>query len=486
MLGSLLRRCQKGGEVWKAFRRNLVAGQPVHETHPELLQPGEVAPGISTSELDERRKKLSAAIPPKSVAVLSAADAITVAGIREPYRQDANFLYLTGINQQAVAVIKNLGTASSGDGRDHLYILFVPTASERDQWDGHRIDCEGAKKYFGAHEAYPMSMLSRQLPSLVRDASAVLFDSNSSAESTGLRHEVKTMLVAGAMGGPKPLSRHVQSLRVKKSPGEIALMRQSALIASRAMRGCMEMTSPGISEHVLAAHFEYSCKLGGAQRLAYPPIVASGPDNCTIHYSRNDKSVKGDDMILMDAGCDLYGYASDVTRTWPASGQFSGPQKDLYEVVLATHNKIMNACCPGVSIKQLHALSINLLSEGLADLGIGRMASQALIYGHYRTFYPHMIGHFLGLDVHDTGSIPKSDPLAPGSILAIEPGLYIPDDEDFGYFRGLGIRVEDDVLVTEKGPVVLSTGVPSEIHHIEKLASGDHMAQEETPAAYAC
>ncbi|CAD7695314.1 unnamed protein product [Ostreobium quekettii] len=475
MLSGLLRRCggRPGGRDWsRCWRRGLVAGQPIHDTHPEVLAVGELAPGLGAWEFAQRRRRLAAKMPPRSVAVLSSTGESAMVGLKSPSRQDSNFLYLTGVTQRAVAVIKQLGSASKDPG-DHFFALFVPAPSERDCWDGKRMDHRAAVECFGAHEAFPMAMLSHKLPQLVRDASAVLFDLDREPESRDLVAEVKAMLVARALGQVEPLGPYVHALRWRKSPAEIQLLGRSASLAASALRRCMEISRPGVAEATLAATFEYLCKVGGAQNLAYPAIAASGPDCCAIHYSRNDKTVRERDLILMDAGCELFGYASGVTRTWPATGRFSGPQRDLYEVVRAVHRCCLLACQPGMSLMQMHHMSVQTLCEGLHSLGIGSASVSTLMKGAYKKFYPHMIGHYLGIDVHDTTHVPWESPLEPGVVLGLQPGLYIPDEDGFGAFRGLGVRIEDGVVVTEQGPRVLSGGAPIEAEHIEAVVGWD-------------
>ncbi|GFH29520.1 putative Xaa-Pro aminopeptidase 3 isoform X1, partial [Haematococcus lacustris] len=197
----------------------------------------------------------------------------------------------------------------------------------------------------------------------------------------------------------------------------------------------------------------HHCKRGGASRMAYPPVVAAGPDACTIHYSRNDKVIRDGQLVLMDAGCELHGYCSDVTRTWPVSGRFTPAQRLVYSTVLHTHNQCIKACKPGVSIRDLHNLSVLLISEGLQRLGVcGQVsADQIAGLGLYRRFYRHSVGHFLGLDTHDTPLMTHNRPLQAGNVITIEPGLYIPNDPVFGMLRGIGVRLEDDVLVTATG-----------------------------------
>jgi Xaa-Pro aminopeptidase len=321
-------------------------------------------------------------------------------------------------------------------------------------------------------------------------------------------------------------------LRWVKSPAEVALMAASASAAADSVTACMAATSPGAREASLAALFEYRCRLRGAARCAYPSVVASGPDSCTIHYSRNDKVCRSGDLLLMDAGCELHGYASDVTRTWPVSGKFSGAQRQLYGVVLGAREKVLAAAVEGASLARLHALCVSLLSQGLLDLGLLRgMSLDAVMAGPYklspwpclaprgrlffsvlrrrrllgttdsrtpthnppksqkkslhREFFCHSVGHALGLDVHDASAVGPARPLEAGVALALEPGLYVPDDaRRFGPFAGLGIRLEDDVVISPGGepPAVLSAAAPIEMDDVEH-AVGQGQSGGRGPAA---
>lgn len=228
----------------------------------------------------------------------------------------------------------------------------------------------------------------------------------------------------------------------------------------------------GAYEHLLASVFEFACKRHGARRLAFPPVVASGANACTIHYSRNNQLLSRGDLVLMDAGCELGGYCSDITRTWPVGGRFSPAQRAVYTEVLEAHQHCVAACQAGASAQEVHTLSVQKLQQGLARLGaLGGGAGGGRVY---MRFYPHSVTHWLGMDVHDTPSVPLNEALEPGVALTIEPGLYFPDAPDVPRsLRGIGVRIEDDVLITTDGPEVLSAGVPVEPDQLEDLLSSN-------------
>ncbi|KAF5836291.1 peptidase M24, structural domain-containing protein [Dunaliella salina] len=483
----------------------------------QLLAEGELTPGIQASEYAQRRERLCRALPPGSVVVLQAANPQYMAGIIPyPYRQDPDFFYLTGINQIAVAVIQT--DPSPQGGTQHRYTLFVePPNSEKARWEGERLDLEAAKTVFGAHEAYYTTQLRRRLLDALIHAPLVLHPTSSLAHSKDVAWALSEALlapsgpspttpsppspastspapapekgmggghsadappsaVAGAAGrqpiSAVPLTAALHAMRVRKSAAEVRLMRASADASAQALRKCMAMTRPGVWERSLGVTFEYECKMKGASRLSFPPIVASGVDACTIHYLRMDKVLREGSLVLMDAGCELHGYCSDVTRTWPVNGRFSPPQRDVYEAVLDTHARCIEACKPGTSsIRSLHQLSVRLTCEALKDLRLvpQGISIEAVEARHLNTFYWHSVGHLLGLDTHDSASMGFDKPLQPGQCLTIEPGLYIPDHEPhFGALRGVGVRIEDDVVVTEQGCEVLSAAAPVAIGELEE------------------
>jgi Xaa-Pro aminopeptidase len=382
-----------------------------------------------------------------------------------PYRQDADFQYLTGIIQSGpIATIQANGKFS----------LFYPDRDAwRETWDGARLSQDATLEYFGADEAFPLSEMPQKLSTLLAHASVVALDvqrSDVAPLASAVSH-LPALKTAEGQGKIQSLRHMVHRLRWVKSPAELELMRRSAGAAATAMTKCMKNSKPGIKEHDLAALFEFTCKTAGAQRMAYPPVVAGGVNACTIHYSRNDRLVLGDEMILLDGGCELYGYCSDVTRTWPVGGTFTGGQAAVYNAVLDTHQQLLESVRPGATLRQLHHTSIKLLSENLADLGVinGTTADYLKNSQSYRTFYPHSVGHWLGMDTHDAATMSHDHPLEEGVVLTIEPGLYIPDREEFGALAGIGVRLEDDVAVTVDGAEVLSAAVPLEPKEVEAL-----------------
>lgn len=449
-----------------AARAAWSAGQPTPETHPDLLQPGELLPGLAAAEFAARRAALAALLPPGAVALLPAAPITYMAGvIPYPFRQSADFLYLTGITQPyALAVVDC----------DARYRLFVPDPDAwRETWDGARISADAAVEVFGADEALPLSRMPAELGPQLAEATSILIDTEAPDQRGCAVRSLPAFQEAAKQHRVMPLRPLTHRLRWRKSPAELALMRRSAQLAAAAMTQSMQQSRPGVHEHQLAATFEYQCKAGGAQRLAYPSVVAGGPDACTIHYSRNDKAIAGDQMVLLDGGCELHGYCSDVTRTWPVGGKYSGAQRAVYEAVLEVHQACLDICQPGATLRQLHHVSVRLLAEALAQLGVvrGRSASD-IMQGTVRRFYPHSVGHWLGLDTHDSSTMSHDGPLEEGVVLTIEPGLYIPDDEAFGPFAGIGVRIEDDVAITRTGREVLSADVPVAPDDVEALVGG--------------
>jgi Xaa-Pro aminopeptidase len=505
---------------------------------------------VQAEEFARRRAALAALLPPDSVAIVPAQAVTFVTGvIPHPYRQDADFAYLTGVQQQAVAVIAAGGAAAAGGGAgsaaaaaaaparigggsetpppsssSFTYALFVPQPDrDRETWDGAWLGRDAAVDVFGcgsggAHYAHE---LQARLVPLLASARAVFFDLDrpSGYMYAQVRAALEEVARRGAAAGNNKQQRPPSSafasspprvhalrpllhrLRWVKSPAEVALMASSASAAADAVTACMAATGGGTgasptttTEAALAALFDYRCRLRGASRLAYPPVVASGADALTIHYSRNDKPCRRGDMVLMDAGCELHGYSSDVTRTWPVSGRFSGAQRDLYGAVLSVRERVLAAAVDGGSLARLHALCVQLLSQALLDLGIlpqggggggkGRgsgsspsfaSAEAVVSSGAYKEFFCHSVGHALGLDVHDSAAVGPARPLEPGVVLALEPALYIPDDPGrYGAFAGLGVRLEDDVVVSPGGlpPVVLSAAAPVEIDDVEHAVRG--------------
>lgn len=461
-VGMLRRATQR---LWGDASSRIVPGQPTPLTHPQLLPPGEVTPGISAAEYGQRRNTLASLMPANSFAIVPGAAAQYMVGlIPHPFRQDADFRYLTGVLQ------KNLIAVFESSCRGGQFTLFVPDEDiQREAWEAAPISCRAAVELFGADKAHPISQFGVRMQHMVATASSVLLDVD--GHKGQLPRSTPALRKAMDLGQTKPIESLLHRMRWEKSDAEIKLMQASASATAAAMKECMQLSRPGVQEHQLAALFEYRCKLAGAQRNSFPSVVATGADALVIHYLRNDKALLDGQLLLMDAGCERYGYSSDVTRCWPVNGRFSPEQAAVYQIVQEVHRRCVDYCQPGHTLRELHNLSIQLLSEGLAELGVcGNMSPGAIARDAYSTFYPHSVGHYLGGDVHDTASIGHDKPFQPGIVLAVEPALYIPDDpEKYGSLAGIGIRLEDDVHISAQGPIILSKDVPLAMSEVEDL-----------------
>ena len=455
-------------------------GQPTPETHPHLMSSGELTPGFSADEYRRRRRALADHLPANSVAVLAAAPPAFLPSTIIPYpgyRQEADFAYLTGVLQPGVVMMLE----RPPDGK-HVYTLFVPPRSARDEiWNGQRIGTDAAIRFFGADATHELSDMDDVIARAARRASAVFADegrqggalSTAAFKATGKLH---------GCGPPRTLRPIIQALRWQKSPAEIQALRESVDADIQGFHSAIQASVPGALEYMVCANHEHRCKAAGASRLAYPSVVGSGPGALVVHYAAMDRVLEPGELLLMDAGCERRGYASDVTRTWPVGpGGFTQAQADVYEAVLEAHAKCLNAVALGVSVHDLHMLSVKVLSESLANLGVRGGKSQCMRY------YPHSVGHWLGMDTHDTPTVPTTTPIQPGCVLTIEPGLYLPSDDPAvpKSLRGIGVRIEDDVaMMPETGEVeVLSRGLPTSVVGIESLvqelqAGNRHISRE--------
>ncbi|CAG9467586.1 unnamed protein product [Pedinophyceae sp. YPF-701] len=456
-----------------------VVGQPTHALRPDVLQPGELAPGVHLEEYSQRRRSVAALMGKGEVALLASAPEVFVAGIIPyNYRQDADMLYATGISQKGfLAMIESMSDRGESE---HRFTVVVPDHSPSEEaWDGPTMPAHVAEDLFGADVAMSMSQGLPHVARTAASASLLFWEPSVVLASAAVQRTLEAAFSErGTQHRRRPVSlrRLTHRVRWRKSPAEQALMRESAQIASSAIRECIQASHPGIPEAHLAARFEYATKLRGAQRVSFPPVVGAGVDGTIVHYIKNHKRVQGGQLVLMDAGCELHGYCSDVSRTWPASGRFSAAQRDLYDVVLETYKSCRDMCIPGVTRLDIEQRSKEMLCRGLSELGVvpGKPSPESLLHSQaFRDYYPHGVGHLLGLDVHECDHVSAHAPLEPGVILTVEPGLYIPDDPSYGAFRGTGIRIEDDVLVRGGGeaPEVLSQGCPIEAEEIEQLAS---------------
>ena len=391
-----------------------------------------------------------------------------------PYRYDSYFYYLTGFREPDAVLVVVAGEESRS-------VLFCREKNEeREIWDGFRHGPEGARTAFGFDDAHPIGKLDELMPELISNQPAVHCHLGADPAWDGRLmswlNEVRARVRAG-VSAPQTISDvHVvvDEMRLIKDSTEIALMRRAAEISSAAHRRAMHTARPGVAEHVIEAELLHEFRRNGAQAPAYTPIVASGAHACVLHYVENNGVLKDGDLLLIDAGCELDGYASDITRTFPVSGRFSGPQRDLYELVLAAQAAAIEHIKPGNRWIVPHEAAVKVLAQGFIDFGLlSGSLEQALETESYKKFYMHRTGHWLGLDVHDVGDY-KTDgewrELAPGMLLTVEPGCYVRRADDVPqHYAGIGIRIEDDALVTEDGCEIITSGAPKALSEIEAL-----------------
>ena len=392
-----------------------------------------------------------------------------------PYRPDSSFYYLTGFGEpEAVAVFM--------PGREQGE--FVMFCRERDpaaeQWHGTRLGLEGACERHGAADAFPIGDIDDILPGLLEDKSRVYyamghyqeFDQRLLAWVARLRGGARS---SGGLGEFVMLDHLVHEMRLFKSKAEIGAMSKAAEVSAAAHERAMRICRPGMSEYQIEAELLYEFTRAGCRAAAYPSIVAGGANACTLHYTDNSARLRDRDLLLIDAGAEHDFYASDITRTFPVGGRFSRAQRDVYSVVLAAQEAAIDTVAPGCTVDDVHNAAVRVLVEGLVGLGALKGRVKRIIEKEkYKRFYMHRTGHWLGMDVHDVGDYRIDDQprvLEPGMVMTVEPGLYIaPGDEKAPRrLRGIGVRIEDDVLVTRSGREVLTSAVPKSIDEIEAI-----------------
>ena len=387
------------------------------------------------------------------------------------YRFDSYFYYLSGfVEPESVIVIIA--------GKSPKTILFCREKDlTREIWDGYRHGPKAAQKTFAFDAAYPIAKLDEMMPKLIADQAVLHFplgaDAAWDARVVGWLNQVKAQVRSGVSAPTEiqDVRTLLDDMRLLKDADEIKVMRSAAAIASDAHRRAMQTTRPGMMEYEVEAELAHEFRRRGSQAPAYTSIVAGGANACVLHYVENKDRLNDGDLLLIDAGCELDGYASDITRTFPVSGTFSAAQRDVYELVLAAQAKAIEAVKPDASFEAYHEAALRVLVRGMIDLKLCKGSVDKVIEkGDYRQFYMHRTGHWLGLDVHDAGDYKKngkSVKLAPGMVLTVEPGCYIrPAKNVPKAFWNIGIRIEDDVLVTKSGREVL-TQPPKTVRDIE-------------------
>lgn len=390
-----------------------------------------------------------------------------------PYRHDSYFYYLSGFPEPDAVVALTTGV----DGDRHL--LFCREKNpEREIWDGFRYGPDAAREIFGFDGAHPIADLDRMLADLVADRPALYTPLGLFAawdrRITDALNEVRSRARLGVDTPAEIVDvRHaLDARRLVKDEHEIALMRRAAAISAGAHRRAMERTRPGWHEYQVEAELAHEFLRFGAQAPAYPSIVAGGPNACVLHYRDNNRQLQDGELLLIDAGCEYQGYASDITRTFPVNGRFTGPQKAVYELVLAAQQACLDAVKAGADFHDYHRAAERVLAQGYLDLGLCRgTLDETLESGAYKQFYMHRAGHWLGMDVHDAGPYQAkgaSQKLVPGMVLTVEPGTYIrPADNVPEEFWDIGVRIEDDVLVTATGIENLTVAAPKAVGEVE-------------------
>ncbi|MBK4989492.1 Xaa-Pro aminopeptidase [Pseudomonas sp. S36] len=432
---------------------------------------------IPKAEYARRRKALMAQMVPNSIAILpAAAVAIRNRDVEHVYRQDSDFQYLSGFPEPE-AVIALI------PGREHgEYVMFCRERNpERELWDGLRAGQEGAVREFGADDAFPITDIDEILPGLIEGRERVYSAMGSNPEfDRRLMDWINVIRSKARLGAQPPnefvaLDHLLHDMRLYKSAAEVKVMRSAADISARAHVQAIQACRAGLYEYSLEAELDYVFRKGGAKMPAYGSIVAAGRNGCILHYQQNDALLKDGDLVLIDAGCEIDCYASDITRTFPVSGRFSPEQKAIYELVLKAQAAAFAEIAPGKHWNHAHEATVRVITEGLVELGLLEGEVQALIDSEaYRAFYMHRAGHWLGMDVHDVGDYKVGGEwrvLEPGMALTVEPGIYIGADNQAvaRKWRGIGVRIEDDVVVTRQGCEILTSGVPRTVAEIEAL-----------------
>lgn len=394
-----------------------------------------------------------------------------------PYRADSYFHYLTGFPEPEAVLVLVAGTTP------HTILFCRDKDVEKEIWDGFRHGPAGACDAFGFDAAFSITELDAQLAELLADQPALWYSLGHDATwDARIAQALNAVRAQGRAGRRAPATMHdvratLDEMRLVKDAHEIALMRRAATIAGAAHRRAMRFVAPGRHEYEVEAEFLHEFRRQGSQAPAYPPIVAGGANACVLHYIGNDQPLRDGDLLLIDAGCEVDGYASDITRTFPVSGRFSGPQADVYNLVLAAQAAAIAALRPGASFLDPHTAAVRVLAQGLLDLKLLDGSLDGVIEsGAYKRFYMHRTSHWLGLDVHDAGEYRRGPDdagwrkLVAGMTLTVEPGCYIRPAEDVrADFWNIGVRIEDDALVTADGCEILSADTPRTVAAIEEL-----------------
>ena len=421
-----------------------------------------------------RRARLAQAMQGGIAVIPTAPERIRNRDTHYPYRFDSHFYYLAGFPEPEAVLVIVAGA------RPRSLLFCRDKNVERETWDGFRFGPEGARERFAFDESYPITELDARLTGLLGDQPALYYpvgaDAAWDARAMGWLNAVRANARAG-IGAPERVQdvrALIDEMRLIKDAHELGIMRRAASISAGAHRRAIRAARPGGFEYELEAELLHEFRRNGAQFPAYWPIVAGGANACVLHYVSNDAALRAGDLVLIDAGCELAGYASDITRTFPVSLRFTPAQREVYEIVLAAQAAAIEKIRAGNAWNEPHDAAVRVLARGMLDLKlVGGSLDEVLEKETYKRFYMHRTGHWLGLDVHDAGDYKRAGKwrsLAPGMVLTVEPGLYIRAAADVPEpLRGIGVRIEDDALVTESGCEVITLEAPKSIADIEAL-----------------
>jgi len=434
----------------------------------------------TAKEYARRRQDLMRQIG-DGIAVIPSAPISTRNGdVHYRYRADSDFFYLTGFNEpEAVAVL-----APGRKGGEFLMFCRERDAAQ-EMWDGDRAGLDGAVSHFKADDAFPIEDMEDILPNLLENRSKVYCNlgryPDFDKELLNWVNDTRTRKRSGITvpGELVDLGYFLHESRLIKRAPELKIMRKAAAISAEAHRRAMVQCKPGLFEYEIEAELEYAFRKGGAQYPAYPSIVAAGANACVLHYIQNSDRLRKGDLLLIDAGAEIDCYCADITRTFPVSGKFSGRQRAIYDIVLEAQLAAIDRVKPGADFNAPHEAAVRTIAAGLKDLKLLKGSLDSIIErGNYRKFFVHRTSHWLGMDVHDVGEYRVNGAwrmLEPGMVLTIEPGIYIPAKPGYPKeWHGIGIRIEDDVLVTRNAPEVLTDEAPKALDAIEALMASMH------------
>ncbi|CRK89593.1 CLUMA_CG003262, isoform A [Clunio marinus] len=438
-------------------------GQPTFKTHPHLLKENELVQGIKLEEIVTRRTRLADTIKAYSssnhttiknhlIVIPSGTKKFISASIPYVFRQNSDFLYLTGCLEQDSLLVLEINEKSTKS------VLFLrPKDKNAELWDGTRTGPDNAIELFGVDQAFPINGFQDFVEKFKKQSATMIWYDEKNSDQKNL-----SQILNPPKEGFECPTKFIHTLRWIKSESEIELMRKTCDIASNAINSTIKKSHPQISEHQIFAEVDYQCRRNGAHMLAYPPVVASGRNSTTIHYINNTQIVKDGDMVLLDAGCEYGGYSSDITRTWPINGSFTDSQRVLYEIVLNLQKDLIRNLLNsgGLTLDELFDTMCLRLGKYLQEIHLipSDKSGYDLARAAYK-FCPHHVSHYLGMDVHDTALVSRSNKLVPGNVFTVEPGIYMSEERQDvpEEFRGLGLRIEDDVLVTPNMKIEILT-----------------------------